>query len=129
MAIRSIRPFNEAHLCCGTTSIATTPVSAQVSCPVQGYVQRVMHSATGTFTGTITTTVKVNGGSDITGGNFTLAPQTGAVAGTVYELSEVGAGTTSGVYVNEGDTIVFAPSGGTGSTIGGAFTIVIRTTD
>ena len=49
--------------------------------------------------------------------------------GVVQELALCGAGTTSGVHVNEGDNIVFTPSGGTGSSIGGAFTVVIRKGD
>lgn len=129
MALQPSRPNNEVVLTEGTTSIAGTPVAAQVCSPVAGYVQRVMMSASATFTGTITTTVIINGGSDITGGNFTLGAQTGSVNGKVFELALVGAGTTSGVYVNEGDNIVFTPSGGTGSSIGGAFTIVIRKGD
>lgn len=126
MTVPVNRPNSEVALAEGTTSIATTPVAANFVAPVAGYIKRVTMAATGTFTGTITSTVAINGGSDITGGNFQLPAQTGAVAGVTYEMNLVGAGATSGVHVNEGDVIVITPSGGTGTTIGGAFTIVIR---
>jgi hypothetical protein len=44
----------------------------------------------------------------------------------VVELPLVGSGSTSGVWINEGDLVTFTPSGGTGSSIGGAFAMVIR---
>lgn len=118
--------MSEARVSEGTTSIATTPIAAQAIAPCSGYVQRVMAAASGTFTGTVNVTVTINGGSDIAGGNLNLAAQTGAVKGTVLELALPGAGTTSGVFVNEGDVIVFTPSGGTGASIGGAFALVLR---
>jgi hypothetical protein len=126
MALPVNYPNSEVCLAEGTTSIATTPIAATVVSPVSGYIKRVCMAAGGTFTGTVTTTVVVNGGSDICGGTFTLAAQTGAVAGVSQDLNLVGAGTTSGVHVNPGDVIVFTPSGGTGSTIQGAFALVIR---
>lgn len=126
MTVPVNRPNSEVALGEGTTSIATSPVVANFVSPVAGYIKRVAMAATGTFTGTITTTVAINGGSDIMGGTFLLPAQTGAVAGVTQELNLVGAGTTSGVHVNEGDVIVLTPSGGTGATIGGAFTVVIR---
>ena len=46
--------------------------------------------------------------------------------GTVVEVALVGAGSTSGVYINEGDCITFTPSGGGGASIPGAFALVIR---
>jgi hypothetical protein len=102
------------------------PVAAQGIAPSSGYVERVMAAAAGTTTGTITVTVVINNGSDIANGNLTIAAGSNARAGTVVELPLVGAGTTSGVYINEGDCITFTPSGGGGSSIGGAFALVIR---
>jgi hypothetical protein len=126
MPLTPTRPFNEAHICESTTSIATTPVVAAGIAPVAGYVQRVMAAAGGTTTGTTTVAVAINGGSDIAGGALTIAAGTGARAGTTVELALQGAGTTSGVFVNEGDCITFTPSGGTGASIPGAFALVIR---
>lgn len=126
MSLPVNRPFDEVHLAEGTTSIATSPVVAVMVAPNAGYIERVLMAAGGTFTGTITATVSVNGSADITGGTFTLPAQTGVVAGVVFEFALVGAGATSGVHVNEGDMIVITPSGGTGASIPGAFSLVIR---
>src|SRR5579863_7588866 len=120
MSLPVNRPYKEAHLCEGTTSIATSPVIVNIVASDTGYIQRICMAATGTFTGTINATVVINGGSDICGGNFNLPAQTGAVAGVVFEPGLVGAGSTDAVHVNEGDVIVITPSGGTGTSIGGA---------
>jgi hypothetical protein len=107
-----------------TTSIATTPVAACVVASSSGFVQRVMACAAGTTTGTIAVAVSINNGSDITGGGLTIAAGSNSRAGSVMEFA--GVGTASGVYVTEGDSIVFTPSGGTGATIQGGFSLVIR---
>jgi hypothetical protein len=126
MPLPSPRTFSELAISESTTSIATSPVNATAVAPVPGYVQRVMAAAGGTTTGTIAVAVSINGGSDIANSALTIAAGTGARAGTVVELPLVGAGATSGVFVNEGDQITFTPSGGTGASIGGAFGLVIR---
>lgn len=123
MPLTKNRPFDEVALAEGTTSIATTPVVAVMVAPVAGFIERVAVAAGGTTTGTITVAVSVNGGADIFGGALTLPAQTGAVAGVVNELPLVG---VSAVHVNEGDIITLTPSGGTGASIPGAFTTVIR---
>ena len=120
------RPNGEVHLCESTTSIATTPVAVTAIAPVSGLVVRCHAGAAGTTTGTITVAVAINGGSDICNSGLSVAAGMGARVGTSYELSPVGAGSTSGVTVNEGDVITFTPSGGTGASIGGAFSMVIR---
>lgn len=126
MAIPVNRPNNEVVLNESTTSIATTPVAVTAVAAAKGWVQRVGAAAGGTTTGTITVAVTINGGSDIANSTLTIAAGSSARAGTVVELPLVGAGATSGVYVNEGDCITFTPSGGTGATIPGAFFLVIR---
>ena len=127
MAVTSMRPFNEEVAKASTTSIGATPVAGVAIAPTAGYVQRVMAAAGGTTTGTITVTVAINNGSDIGNAALTIAAGSNARAGSVLEMSLPGAGTTSGVFVNEGDCIVFTPSGGGGASIAGAFAAVIRT--
>jgi hypothetical protein len=127
MALNVNRALNEAHLSESTTSIASSPVVACAVATNSGYVQRCIASAGGTTTGTINVTVIINNGSDITNGNLNIAAGSNARNGSVYELPLIGAGSTSGVWVNEGDIITFTPSGGTGSSIPGAFGLVIRT--
>ena len=127
MALPINRPIpEEIYICESTTSIGATPIAAAAIAPVAGYIQRVMAAAGGTTTGTITVAVAVNGGSDIANSTLTIAAGSNARTGTVVELALVGAGTTSGVYINEGDVITFTPSGGGGSSIAGAFALVIR---
>lgn len=123
MALTSNRPFSECYINESTTSIAATPVAVTAVAPVAGYVERGMAAAGGTTTGTIIVAVTINGGSDIFGSALTVAAGSNARAGSVVELPMVG---SSAVYVNEGDCITFTPSGGTGSTIPGAFALVIR---
>lgn len=126
MPLNPNRPSNEVSVTEMTLSIATTPVAAAAVAHCAGYVQRLLAAAAGTFTGTINVTVSINGGADIAGGNLNIPAQTGAVRGVTQELALQGAGATSGVFVNEGDIIVFTPSGGTGASIQGAFAAVIR---
>ena len=126
MSLNPNRPMSEVQVSESTTSIATTPVAAGALAPVCGYIQRVMAGAGGTTTGTITVTVTVNNGSDIANGALTIAAGSNARQGSTVELALNGAGTTSGVFVNEGDFITFTPSGGTGASIPGAFAAVIR---
>ena len=109
----------------GTTSIATSPVAAQVVVPAGGYVRRVYANATGTTTGTITVAVAVNGGSDICGGGLQIAAGAGNLNVAGFDLQPYGA-TNPQVRVVEGDVVTFTPSGGTGASIGGSFTAVIR---
>lgn len=117
------RPFKDIQLSESCTSIATTPVAAFFIAPTTGYIQRVLASAGGTTTGTIAVSVVVNAGSDITGGGLTIAAGTGARNNPAYTFPLTGA---NAVHVIEGDFITFTPSGGTGSSIPGAFAVVIR---
>jgi hypothetical protein len=126
MALTSNRPFSEIVAKASTSSIGATPVAGYAIAAVAGYVQRVMAAAGGTTTGTITVAVAINGGSDIANSALTIAAGSGVRAGSVVELPLVGAGSTSGVFVNEGDIISFTPASGGGSNIPGAFALVIR---
>lgn len=127
MAVTAMRPNNEASLQAQTTSIATTPVAGSMVATNAGYVQRCFAAAGGTTTGTITVAVAINGGSDICNSLLLIAPASNARNNAAFELALNGAGSTSGVFVNEGDFISFTPSGGTGASIPGAFGLVIRT--
>ncbi len=127
MAVTPIRPMNEEVMNASTSSIAATPVAGNAVCTHAGYVTRVFAAAGGTTTGTITVAVAVNGGSDICNSLLLIAPASNPRNNPAYEMTIPGAGTTSGVFVNEGDFVSFTPSGGTGSSITGAFGLVIRT--
>jgi hypothetical protein len=122
MAVPGNFPFGDVVLSEGTTSIATTPVAASMVAPCNGILRKVYAASAGTTTGTIAVSVTVNGGSDVTGGGLTIAAGAGG-NNPGLDLSKVGANV---VNVNEGDLITFTPSGGTGSSIAGAFAAVIR---
>jgi hypothetical protein len=115
----------EVALTEGTTSIGAIPVAAAVVAPVAGFVQRVYATPSGTTTGTITVAVAINGGSDICAGGLTIAAGSGSRNNPPFEFP-ANIGTGAGPSVSEGDIISFTPSGGGGSSIGGAFTLVIR---
>ncbi len=115
----------EISLAEGTTSIGAIPVASQIISPIAGFVQRVYATPSGTTTGTITVAVAINGGSDICAGGLTIAAGTGSRNNPPFEFP-ANIGTSAGPSVNEGDVITFTPSGGGGSSIGGAFTIVLR---
>ena len=123
MTLPTPRPYHDVVLAESTTSIATSPVSAAAIAPRAGTIERIYAAAGGTTTGTITVAVTVNNGSDITGGNLTIAAGSNARAASVYEPGMVG---TTPIQVNEGDLITFTPSGGTGASIPGAFAAIIR---
>lgn len=126
MALAVDRPNGEVYLAESTTSIASGAVTACAVSPCYGTIKRVSAAAGGTTGGLITVAVYINGGADICGGNLQLTSGNGARAGVYYEMTEVGGGTTSGVTINEGDYVAFSPTGGTGSNIPGAFTLVIH---
>lgn len=125
MALATPRPNDEVYLVESTTSIGSSPIAAYVVSPVYGTIKRVTAAAGGTTGGTITVAVAINGGSDFCNSALTIAAGNNARNGSFYELTEVGGGTTSGVTISEGDFVSFTPSGGSGSTIPGAFCLVI----
>jgi hypothetical protein len=123
MALPTNRPFREVALSESTTSIATSPVAMAFIAPCSGYIKRVLAGSGGTTTGTITVAVTVNGGSDVCSGGLTIAAGSGNNGSSVYTLPLSG---SNAAYVNEGDYIVCTPSGGTGTTISGACSVVIN---
>lgn len=118
------RPFHEVDLQANTASIGASPVAGQCVVTNAGYLARVMAAAAGTTTGTITVQVSLNNGSDLTSNALLLTAGSNARAGSVLEFP-VGVSTSS-VFCNEGDILVFTPSGGGGASIPGTFGAVIR---
>jgi hypothetical protein len=130
MTIRRNFPFDEVSLDGTTTSIATTPVSINFVSPISGWLCRGYVNAFGTTTGTVTCAVKINGGAtDVFNGGLTLPAGSGTANNPGVDIPLVGAGTTSGVYVSEGDAVVCSFSGGTGASIPGAVSLMLRLTD
>lgn len=121
MSLPTRRPLNRIYLAESTTSMASTPVAMIFIAPESGYLREIIGATTGTTTGTITLAVTVNGGSDVTSSGLTIAAGSGYTPSTyTVPLSGVNA-----VAISPGDVIAVTPSGGTGSSIGGAVTLVI----
>jgi hypothetical protein len=118
MPITVNRPLKDADTVVAyTASIATTPVAAVGVVTNVGTIERVYGVAAGVTTGTITVTVSTAAG---TVGTFTIAAGTNST-GTV-EFGPL----AQNALVNEGDIVTFTPAGGTGTTIPGLFTAVVR---
>ena len=126
MALPTNHPIlKEAYLDTSTNSIASTPLACSVRAPFRGNVVLVAGVAHGAFTTDCSVAVVIK--PAVAGGT---APGSGtAITGSplVLTASNSAAGTSasyvpSGAFaVNEGDLIVFTPSGSTGTTIGGTF--------
>lgn len=125
MALPTPRPNDEVYLTATTSSIGSSPATASAVAPCYGIIKRVTAAPGGTTGGTITFAVSVNGGADVCNAGLTVAAGNNPRNGSIYEMNEVGSGTTSGVTINEGDFIGITISGGSGSAIPGAICIVI----
>lgn len=130
MALPVLHPFDEETFTCSTNSIASTPLAAAVRIPFRGQVNRLGAVAHGTFTTNCSIAVAIitpvadgaapGSGTSISGAPMTLAA-TNSAAGTSTSLVP-----TANTFVNEGDLIVFTPSGSTGTTIGATFSATIQ---
>lgn len=101
-----------------TSSSAATPVAAVGVAMNAGIIERVSGVAVGVTTaGPITVTVSTAAG---TVGTFTIVAGTNSTGTAEFGPLALNA------FVNEGDLITFTPAGGTGTTIPGLFTAVVR---
>jgi len=122
MAIPTNRPLKDYTLSCFTTSIATTPVAAQVVVAFSGRILKTQGVSYGTTTGTTAVAVAINGGSAISSAALSISA---GGAGVEVE-STVSTTDFNAAQVKDGDVISFTPTGGTGSSIGGSFTALMR---
>lgn len=130
MALPVNHPLDEQTLCTSTNSIASTPLACAVRAPYRGRITSIGAVAHGGFTTNCSVAVVIitpvadgtapGAGTAVTGSPMTLAA-TNSAAGTSTSMTPTGAN-----IVNEGDLIVFTPSGSTGTTIGGTFTATIQ---
>lgn len=130
MALPVNHPFDEQTLSTSTNSIAATPLAAVIRAPFRGQINRFGAVSHGAFTTNCSIAVAI-----ITAVDGGTAPGSGtAVSGSPMTLtaSNSAAGTSTSMtpsantFVNEGDLIVFTPSGSTGTTIGGTFSAIIQ---
>lgn len=117
-------------LSASTQSMGATPLAAVIRAPFRGKITLLAAVAHGTFV--TDNSIAVTIVPSVTGGT---APGAGtAVGGSPMTLtaSNSAAGTstskvpTGANFVNEGDLIVFTPSGSTGTTIGATYSATIQ---
>jgi hypothetical protein len=130
MALPVNHPLDEQTVFASTNSIATTPLACVAIAPFRGKIVKVGGAAHGAFTTDCSVAVAIitavaggtapGSGTAITGSPMTLSA-TNSAAGTSNSFVPTGAN-----FVNEGDLIVFTPSGSTGTTIGGTFYAAIQ---
>jgi hypothetical protein len=122
MAIPTNRPLKDYSLSTFSPSIATTPVATQMVVPVSGRILKTQGVSYGTTTGTTAIAVAVNGGTAISSAALSIAA---GGAGVEVE-STISTSDYNVAQVKDGDVISFTPSGGTGASIGGTFSCIIR---
>ena len=130
MAIYVNHPLDEQTLFASTQSIASTPLACTVVAPFRGKIVNISGVAHGAFTTNCSIAVVIitapaagvdpGAGTAVTGSPFVLTASNSA-AGTTNSFVPTGANN-----VNEGDVIMFTPSGSTGTTIGGTFAASIQ---
>lgn len=113
-----------------TNSIASTPLACVVPAPFNGYITQIVGVAHGAFTTNCSVALAIipqvaggtapGGGTAITGSPLVLTASNSA-AGTSTTMTPSALN-----FVNEGDLIMFTPSGSTGTTIGGTFMATIK---
>lgn len=130
VSVPSNHPLYEDWLSTSTQSIATTPLACAIAAPFRGRIVGLRGVSHGAFTTDCSVAVAIiispvagiapGAGTAVTGSPMVLTAANSA-AGTTVSMTPTGAN-----FVNEGDLIVFTPSGSTGTTIGGTFFAALR---
>jgi hypothetical protein len=119
MALPVNHTFSEERVSVQTTSIGGTPVACYLGAPVRGRISKISLVAQGTITtADCAIAVAINGTTN-TACAFTL-PVASAAAGQIVTVTP-----TASVFVSEDDVIRFTPSGASGASIGGIFTLYV----
>lgn len=129
MALPILHPIDEQTFSCSTNSIASTPLAAVLRVPYRGLIMRLGAVSHGAFTTDCSVAVAViasvaggtapGAGTTLSGSPMTLTASNSA-AGTSTSMIP-----TAQTVVNEGDLVMFTPSGSTGTTIGATFSVSI----
>lgn len=129
MALPVLHPIDEQTFSCSTNSIASTPLAALVRIPYKGQIMRFGAVSHGIFTSDCSIAIAViaavaggtapGAGTALSGSPMTLTASNSA-AGTSTSLLP-----TAITFVNEGDLVMFTPSGSTGTTIGATFSVTV----
>ncbi len=130
MALPVNHGLDEETFSTSTNSIASTPLAAVIRVPFRGQINRLGAVSHGAFTTDCSVAVAVivavaggaapGAGTAVSGSPMTLTASNSA-AGTSTSMIP-----TANTFVNEGDLIMFTPSGSTGTTIGGTFSVTLQ---
>lgn len=130
MALPIFHPLFEAIVHCHSASVGATPIAAVARMPFKGTIVKVGLVVEAAFTTDMSVAVALipsvaggaapGGGTALTGSPFTVTAANSA-AGTTGSMIPTGANTCQ-----EDDTLLFTPSGSTGSNVPGTFFAVIR---
>ena len=122
MALPVNHQLSEERVSVQTTSIGGTPLACYVGAPLRGQITKISLVAQGAITtADAAIAVAINGTT-----NTALAgtlPVASAAAGQIATWVP-----TAAVFVNEDDVIKFTPSGASGASIGGIFTVTVEAT-
>jgi hypothetical protein len=121
MTLPVSHPLKEYHLNVYISSIGATPTVGYVAVPKKGRIVGIKAVQSAAVTGTSAVAVAVNGGTALSSLALSI---TGGSAGTEFSAT---ANSTDASDVSEDDVISLTPSGATGASIAGYFTLVIRT--
>ena len=120
MPLANNHVFSEERISVQTTSIGGTPVVSYMGVPVRSQIVKISLVAQGAITtADCAIAIAVNGTN-----NTALAgtlPVASAAAGQIATWVP-----SSPTYVNEDDVLRFTPSGASGASIGGQFTVYFR---
>lgn len=130
MALAQNHPLLEDWISTSTQSIASTPLAAVLRAPFRGKIVGLAAVSHGAFTTDCAIAVAIiavptagvapGAGTAVTGGAMTLTASNSAAGTTISVIP------TAANIVNEGDLVMFTPSGSTGTTIGGTFYAAFR---
>lgn len=130
MALPSNHTLDEAVVYCHTASCGATPIAAVTRFPFRGKIIKCGSIAEAAFTTDMSVAVAIipsvaggtapGAGTAVTGSPYTVTASNSA-AGTTGTMTPTAANTG-----NEDDTILFTPSGSTGSNVPMTFFAVIK---
>jgi len=130
MALPTAHPLHEVTIHCHSASVGASPIAAVARVPSKGTIIKVGLVVEAAFTTDMSVAVALipsvaggaapGAGTAVTGSPFTVTAANSA-AGTTGTMVPTGANAC-----NEDDTILFTPSGSTGTNVPGTFFAVIR---
>jgi hypothetical protein len=120
MAYPSVHKINVIHKSSYTSSLGATPLATWMRVPFRCRVEVIDVVAHGTITTADCSVAVALNGTAISGSPFIL-PVSGAAAGEIASLTP-----PSPVYANTDDVLSFTPSGASGASIAGTFSVAMK---